>query len=178
MISAKDIRAAIKVRVAAKPCVLPDGGECMVKLLSANELKEAELDAYVAISADCRKRGVELTSFVDVDASTLDLERRVQMLWRAFVQEMPNGAVGPVFVVDHIREHDSIYIQALFEIYLAHQDTMGAQDPIDDDALDAVVRGVVDDGSADRILGRVSPMGLRRIVRAMAGRLREFEATE
>lgn len=177
MITAKDIRASLAARMAPTDVTLPDGLACKVRLLSATQLKDAEIGAHSHLAKECKAHGIDLTSFVDVEASALDLERRVQMLALAFVQEVEGKAgLQPVYPIDLLRGFDSVFVNALYEIYLTHQDSMGAQDPIDDDMLDTLVAGIVDDDSAHRVLGRVSPKGLRRVIRAMASRLREADA--
>lgn len=175
MISPKDIRASFKARTKSAPTVTPDGQSCSVRLLSASLLKDAEVAAYVELASEAKKRGFDIASFVDVDASTLDLERKIQLVHRAFVQVGANGDEVSVFIVDHLREFDSVYLFALFDLYLDHQDRSDCRDDVvDEDALDSIVTGVVDDASADHVLGRISAKGLRRIVRSMAKRLRDL----
>ncbi len=174
MISPKEIRASFKARTKPAETMTPDGNTCMVRLLSASLLKDAEVAAYCELAAEAKKRGFDVASFVDVDASTLDLERKIQLIHRAFVQDGSEGPESPVFIVGHLREYDSVYLGALFDLYLDHQDRSDCRDDVvDDEALDSIVTGIVDDVAADRILGRISPKGLRRIARALATRLRE-----
>ncbi len=175
MITPKEIRASFKARTKSSPVVLADGNECRVKLLSATLLRDAEVAAFCELSADAKKRGFDVASFVDVDASTLDLERKIQLVSRAFVQESDAGE-SAVFDVVLLREFDSVFIESLFDIYLDHQDRNDCRDDVmSDETLDSIVSGITDDNSADRVLGRVSAKGLRRIVRALATRVREAD---
>jgi hypothetical protein len=179
MITSKELRAAFKNRTKSSLCVMPDGQECRVRLLSAALLKDAEVAAFCELSAEAKKRGFDVASFVDVDASTLDLERKIQLISRAFVQIDATGGEVPVFPVGTLREFDSVYLEAVFDLYIDHQDRSDCREtPMDEAAIDSIVAGVTSNASADHILGRLTARGLRRIVRALAAKVRDLGGDE
>lgn len=146
--------------------------EIALRILVDSEIDDARLEA----AAYCRKRGVDL----EKDPDFLDREVERQIVWRAIydVDTLGSENPHPFFPSDgDVRGLDSTTVRALFEAYLAHQESLFPSIRLSEEEVADLVEALGKERTTEALLSGLEPVTLRACVRSLAFALRERRAS-
>lgn len=148
-------------------------GSASVRLLTDAQASEAKIAAYKHLEKRCKEAGIAVSALDSVDPEAFDREKQVQIVYRAFVDGVPDeDEDDPALAfssANNVRELDTATVDALHEIYLAYQTMKIVKPEFDSAALDDLLAGLRDPGS-EALLAPLDAQTLRMILTAIARR--------
>lgn len=186
----KAIRALLKGRLEAVVTELPENGmPVAVRLLSESETSEANVEAYAFVARECRAKDVDVARYIEAHPDAFERAQIHAMLARAYrVAEDPSK---PLFVGltprtstepgDHrgsLQGLDPSYINALWNVYLTHQDGKAPSKAIEEDAIGNAVAAMLAEPDLELALSQMDAATLVRFVRYTLKIAREARPTE
>jgi len=137
------IDAAIKARRAPASYPFPgiDSATVLVRLLSDREIDLARIEA--------QRYATRSKADLTLDPEFLEREVQRQIVWRALLDpEAREGGHVPLFPSDaDLRELPAAVIEALFRLYLEHQDRTCPMQRIEADKIPELTAAIIANGS-------------------------------
>lgn len=130
-------RAVSRVPFPLAP--VDSGLEVGIRSLSDREIDQARMDAQGYLEGACKRGDQPMERVVALDRDFLDREHERQIIALSCVD--PDDPTRPFFDhVTQVRELDSVMVRRLWQLYLAHIDTVNPYRTL----TDAQVKGLVD----------------------------------
>jgi len=159
------IDAAIKARRAPASYPFPgiDGAVVLVRLLSDREIDLARIEA--------QRYATRSKADLSLDPEFLEREVQRQIVWRALLDpEAREGGHVSLFPSDaDLRELPAAVIEALFRLYLEHQDRTCPMQRIEADKIPELTAAIVAGGPT--AISSIEPSGLVRLVLSLAAHI-------
>lgn len=149
-VDSQDPRAQLRQRTADQLALTPytfPGTEIPIKvrLLAEREVDSAKIEA--------QRYARKLKADVELDPDFVDREVQRQIVWRSMFEPVldANGKPHPLYLSDaDVRELDTVTVEALFSLYLAHQESKSTLRQLTQEQVDAMA-----------VSARANPTGAR-----------------
>lgn len=165
----KAVRALIKARLEVVETDMPEhDSKVAVRLLSDSEIAEANVDAYADVARRCREKNVDVARYIEADRDAFERAQIHQMIVRAF--RVHDDHAKPLFEgADHLRTLDASYVNALYNVYLTHQEVKAPRKTLDDDAVPGAIAAMMENADLELALSQIEAGSLVRMVRYLLG---------
>ena len=141
-----------------------------VRVLTDNQVDTARYNAQAHIEGRCKRVGLPLVDFINVDPESLDREHMRQVLLFAIVDpESDPQEPEPFFKSDdQVRGLDSVLVQQLWEIYLDWQDAVNPRLKLTEEEVKDLCESLKKEPNAMAILAHIERSTLQSLVRTLA----------
>lgn len=161
----KIVRTLLKARMAVSIVEMPeDGSKVGVRLLSDAEIAECNVSAFAAVAKQCATKGVDVAKFVEATPDALNRSQMHHVL-KVALRDPDDHSKTMFESLDAIASLDTSYINALWNVYVDHQDRLAPAKVIDDTEVPSAVAALVDNAELEFALAQMDAATLVRMMR-------------